>query len=226
MKKPKYYRMFGYNPDLLPNAYLASLEEGVTNIDEAKEKTGFTIGYPGWGLIYHALLAHLDRSRHEVLIETGTNFGCTTIILAQALRDSETDGKVITFEVDPQNCARARHNFRMADVEDLIELQEGDTRVTLSRTLQDMPPIRFAFLDASHAHSDVMHEFETLLPHLTSDALVMFDNTYAIAEEGEDPRVNGALKDIMRRHGGNLINLEYVSWFTPGLAIWQKKPAL
>jgi hypothetical protein len=25
-------------------------------------------------------------------------------------------------------------------------------------------------------------------------------------------------------YGGNLINFEFVSWYTPGLAIWQKEP--
>ena len=61
---------------------------------------------------------------------------------------------------------------------------------------------------------------------LTEDAIVLFDNTYQISEENEDPRVNGALKHILKTYGGNLINMEYVSWYTPGLAIWQNKPNL
>lgn len=56
--------------------------------------------------------------------------------------------------------------------------------------------------------------------------IVMFDNTYEISEPGEDPRVNGALKEIQATYGGNLINMEFVSWYTPGLALWQKKARL
>ena len=56
--------------------------------------------------------------------------------------------------------------------------------------------------------------------------MVIFDNTYKIAEEGEDPRVNGFLRDMQDRYGGNLVNFEFVSWYTPGLVIWQRKPAL
>ncbi len=41
-------------------------------------------------------------------------------------------------------------------------------------------------------------------------------------DEGEDTRVYGALKDIKRKYGGNFINLEFVSWFTPGMVIWSK----
>lgn len=65
-----------------------------------------------------------------------------------------------------------------------------------------------------------------MLPRLADDALVVFDNTYRIAEEGEDQRVNGALRTIQTRHGGNLINFEFVSWYTLGLAIWQKQAKL
>jgi hypothetical protein len=73
MKTPIYHRMFNYNPGLLPNPQLAVLEHGVTTSEQARQKSGATIGYPGWGLICHALLAHLDSSRKEIIIETGTN---------------------------------------------------------------------------------------------------------------------------------------------------------
>ncbi len=226
MKPPVYHRMFGYNTALLPNAHLANLERGVSTIEVARTKSGATIGYPGWGIIYHMMLAHLDRSREELIIETGTNQGCTTIVLAQALIDSGCRGKVLTFELDPNNVNTARANFKAAGVADRVIIHEGDSRVTMPAALNGISKIRFAFLDASHLHDDVMVEFETVLPQLADDALVLFDNTYKISDDGEDPRVNGALKTIMTRYGGNLINFEYVSWFTPGLAIWQKRPNL
>ena len=98
--------------------------------------------------------------------------------------------------------------------------------MTLPEALKNTQDIRFAFLDASHLQADVLFESETLLPHLAPDAMVLFDNTYCIAMQGEDQRVNGALQEIKKIHGGNLINLEFVSWFTPGLAIWQREPKL
>lgn len=51
----------------LPNAHLASLETGVHTIEEAMMRTGATIDYPGWSVIYLLLLAHLDRTRREVI---------------------------------------------------------------------------------------------------------------------------------------------------------------
>ncbi len=226
MKPPIYHRMFSYNLSLLPNPQLAVLENGVNNIDDARKKSGATIGYPGWGLIYHLLLSHLDRNRSEVIVETGTNWGCTTIVLAQALIDAGCTGRVITFELEPENLTRATDNLIAARVADRVELHLGDSRIELSMALEQVRGVRFAFLDASHLYNDVMREFEIVLPKLADDALVIFDNTYLIANEGEDSRVNGALKEILFKHGGNLINLEFVSWYTPGLAVWQRKPKL
>ena len=227
MKPPIFRRMFGYNLSLLPNAHLATFEAGVSTIEEARPKTGATIGFPGWGMIYHLLLSHLDRNREETLIETGTNHGCTSIVMAQALVDSGCSGRLLTFELEQQNVDTARRNLAAANVLDRVILHQGDTKETLKPALSALEGIRFAFLDASHLFDDVMVEFETVLPHLAPDALVLFDNTYAIAEPPKDPpRVNDALKAIKHRYGGNLINLEHVSWYTPGLAMWQCQPAL
>jgi predicted O-methyltransferase YrrM len=227
VKPPIFHRMFGYDLARLPNPHLASLERGVENIEQARLKTGASIGYPGWGVIYHLLLSHLDRSREEILVETGTNWGCTTIILAQALVDAGCNGRVVTIELDPANAEKARANIKAAGLESRVEFHLGDSRLLLADVLSAKVGLRFAFLDASHLFQDVMKEFEIVLPKLADDALVLFDNTYRIAEDKDkDERVNGALKTIQQEHGGNLINLEFVSWFTPGLALWQRTPTL
>ncbi len=226
MKQPVFRRMYNYDRSLLPNRRLAELEEGVTSIEEARERSGASIGYPGWGLIYHILLSHLDRSREEILIETGSNQGATTIILAQALIDSGCAGKVLTFELSDENADIAENNYNLAGVSSRIDMRRGDVKQTFEPALGEISGARFAFLDASHLFDDILFEFATLLPHLADDAVVLFDNTYCIATRNEDQRVNGALKKIRADFGGNLINFENVSWFTPGLAIWQKSPKL
>ena len=121
--------MYGYNLNLLPNPQLAVLEKGVTHIDEERKKSGASIGYPGWGLIYHLLLSHLDRKRSEVILETGTNWSCTTIVLAQALIDAGCAGHVITFELEPDNVQRAKDNLAAAGVADRVELLIGDGNI-------------------------------------------------------------------------------------------------
>ncbi len=224
MKPPKFYRKFNYDKSLLPNKYLASMEQGVSTVEEAKAKTGLSIGYPGWCLIYYALLSHLNPEGNNLIVETGTNQGWTTIILAQALRDSNGRGKIYTVELDQKNYKIALANFQQAGVADLIKAINGDSKIELKKIVNKHDSVKVAFLDASHLFDDVIAEFEIILPALDPQSLVVFDNTYSIAEEHEDQRVNGALKEILKRHGGNLVNFEFVSWYTPGVAIWQKSP--
>lgn len=224
MKKPRYFRRFDYSKSLLPNPLLAELEEGVSSIEQAVEKTGYTVGYPGWNLLYYILLSHLKPDEFNVILETGSNVGCSTIILAQALKDSNCQGRVYSVELLPENYQRAKNNLSEAKVLDYIDFRMGDSKEVLKNIQQEVSSIRVAFLDASHLFEDVFQEFELIYPLLQDDSIVIFDNTYQIAEPHEDQRVFGALHKIKETYGGNLINFEFVSWFTPGVAIWQKKP--
>ena len=226
MHPPRFHRRFGYDLSLLPNKHLRKLEKGVKDIEQAQKKTGMTIGFPGWGMLYYLLLCHLESGKRNVIVETGTNVGCSTIILAQALHDSGCDGLVYSMEIMEKEHSTARGNLKASGVGEHVRLIHGDAKTELPGILAVEPVVRFAFLDGSHLFNDVMAEFELLLPHLEPDALVIFDNTYRIAEASEDQRVNGALQEIHGRHGGNLLNLEFVSWYTPGLAIWQRTPRL
>jgi predicted O-methyltransferase YrrM len=222
MKKPVYYRWTDYNLDLLPNAYLREQERGVGGPSEWVEKTGYSPGFPAWNLLYYALLCSLKPDSFNLIVETGTNIGSSTIILAQALKDSGRDGLVRTVEIEPANHERAKLSAEKAEVVDRIEFYLGNSLEMLP-SMADQP-VQIAFLDGNHLHDHVIHEFEIVLPRLKPDALVIFDNTYQIADEGEDPRVHGALKSIQKLHGGNLINFPIASWYTPGFAIWQKTP--
>lgn len=222
MKDPLFFRQFQYDKSLLPNAHLASLEEGVTTVEEAEERSGWSIGYPGWGLIYHMILSQLRPDANNIMIETGANQGCSTIIMAQALKDTGYAGHVHTIEIDHNFARIAQANLDKAEVSDFVTIHRGDSKFVLETLAPKSRSIRFAFLDGSHNFNDVLTEFELIEPYLDKGAVVIMDNTYAIADKGEDPRVHGALPEIVKRWGGSFINFEFVSWYTPGLAIWQR----
>ncbi len=161
----------------------------------------------------------------NVIIETGTNRGSSTIILAQALQDSGVDGHVHTIEIDQETADLATENLAAAGHTERVTQYVGDAKEYLPNVLRAIDgEIRVAFLDGAHDLEDVIREFEAVHPLLTRNAIVVFDNTYRIASEGEDPRVHGALAQITHRFGGNLINFPTVSWYTPGMAIWQDHP--
>ena len=147
-------------------------------------------------------------------------------MLAQALVDSGCAGRVVSIELEAENVAVARDNVQASGLSARVTLLQGDAKKMLTEALVHPGVLRLAFLDGSHLFDDMMTEFNLVLPRLEPDGVVAFDNTWEIAEPGEDARVNGALKHIQTTHGGNLINLPYVSWYTPGLALWQRQPAL
>ena len=222
MKPPKYYRITDYDRALLPNPLLRELEDGAGSQDEWMKRTGLSPGHPVWGILYHLLLGVLSPDSENLIVETGTNWGTSTIVLAQALKDSRRAGRVLTAEIDADNHAKAKARFAQAGVADLIDARLGDSIAVLAEELPRRREINFAYLDGAHTFDHVMGEFALVHPRLAAGAMVVFDNTYEIAEPHEDQRVHGALIAIKQRYGGNIVHIPYVSWFTPGLAIWQQ----
>jgi len=223
MREPKFFRRFDYNRDRLPNSFLASMDR-VETIDEARNCSGLSIGYPGWALLYYLVLSTIDPEQETLVIETGTNFGASTIVLAQALSDSGAHGHVHTIEIDEQTHEKAKSQFAQSGVGDRITAHLGDAKAALPSVLDSIPQVDVAFLDGCHLLDDVVAEFRAVRAKLTPKSLVIFDNTYLIAEPHEDQRVHGALGAIVDEFGGNVVNFPSVSWYTPGMAIWQSQP--
>ena len=165
----------------------------------------------------------LDPSRPNVILELGTNVGSTTIILGQAILDSGHDTRLHTVELDPDIHAEAKRRFELAGVAAVIEPHRGNSLDVVAQLVDHIGPIDVAFLDGNHFHDHVVKEFELIADHIRDDGAVIFDNTGLISEDDEDPRVNGALRTIIDRFGGMLSNLPFCSWYTPGIAIWQRQ---
>jgi predicted O-methyltransferase YrrM len=69
------------------------------------------MGYPAWNLLYYTLLASL-RSEEPVVVETRTNLGFSTIIMAQALKDAEARSVVRTVELSSEIAKLAEEHAR------------------------------------------------------------------------------------------------------------------
>jgi predicted O-methyltransferase YrrM len=119
--------------------------------------------------------------RARVVVEAGTSFGASTLYLAAAVRTVvEADGgagRVIATEYEPAKAAAARANFAEAELDDIIELREGDLRETLA----DIEgPVDFALIDiwVEMAHPAL----ELIVPRLRPGAVVVADNTAQFRE--------------------------------------------
>src|SRR5204862_4360490 len=100
---------------LLPNQYLAQVDGLSLDVRSAQAHTGLSIGYPAWNLLYYALLCSLPpRDDEYVVVETGTNRGFSTIVLAQALKDASVAGIVRTVDYDANVVREARENLARA----------------------------------------------------------------------------------------------------------------
>lgn len=101
-------------------------------------------------------------------LEIGTSAGYSTLWLALAC---EMSGRaLITFEVLPEKVKLAHETFRIAQVEELITLIEGDARLHLSQ----VDNISFCFLDAE---KEVYAEcYEMVIPRLVKGGLLVADN--------------------------------------------------
>lgn len=209
-------RLYEYNKERLPNPYLAAMERDSRDLEAAKGHTGLSIGYPAWNLLYYAVLTHLNvRNRKVVILETGTNKGFSTIVLAQALRDSGRDGVVHTIELQTDLVTEAQQHVRQAGLSDLVQFHTGDSLVVLRRLMKTEPYVDFAFLDGCHLSRYVRREFMLLYPRLVPcRGKVYFDNVTS-------PEVSRAVRWIKLIYGGNVIEFMNCSWGHAGQAIWQ-----
>jgi caffeoyl-CoA O-methyltransferase len=119
-------------------------------------------------------------------VEIGTSAGYSTLWLALACR--EAGRTITTFEVLEEKVALARETFRLAGVEDVVDLVAGDAREHLAN-LED---IAFCFLDAEkEIYADC---YELVVPRLAPGGLLVADNAVSHAQDMQ-PALDRALSD-------------------------------
>ena len=126
------------------------------------------------------------------VIEVGTSAGYSTMWLALACRERQQRGiagmRVIAHEVDQGKVMLARETFRLAGVEDLVELVEGDAR----KALPHVGDVAFCFLDAE---KDVYADcYDLVVPRMVKGAVLAADNVIS-HRESLQPWVDGVLAD-------------------------------
>lgn len=207
-------RAFAYDRRLLVPRYLATAEAESHDLASAVRRSGLSIGYPAWNLLYYALLCSLARPE-PVVVETGTNHGFSTLVLAQAVVDAGLGGVVRTVDADAGAVAVARGHAERAGLAGRIRFAVGDSLAFLERLAGEVERVDFAFLDADHEAGRVTAEFACVHPLVAAcGGTVYFDNTSSggVAE---------ALRRIRARYGGSLVEFPNCSWAPPGNAVWQ-----
>jgi caffeoyl-CoA O-methyltransferase len=119
-------------------------------------------------------------------LEIGASGGYSALWLALACR--KRGRKLITFEILPQKASIARETFHVAEIEDVVELVQGDAR----EFLDDYRDISFCFLDAE---KEMYAEcYEKVVPNMTVNGILIADNVISHKEILAE-MVEHALKD-------------------------------
>lgn len=110
------------------------------------------------------------------VLEVGTSNGYSTIWLASALR--ETDGRLITLEIDQERAKEAQSNLTEVGLDDLVEIRVGNA-------LDEIPKcgsiFDLVFLDAEK--EQYLRYLELVLPNIRKGGLVVADDTVTMRDE-------------------------------------------
>ena len=112
------------------------------------------------------LLALMAGAR--LAVEVGTYTGYSALSVAEAL---PADGRLITFDADPEATAVAQTYFARAPWGDRIELRLGDARERLSEV---DGPVDFAFIDADK--TGYRRYWDILVPRMRPGGIIAVDN--------------------------------------------------
>lgn len=123
----------------------------------------------GWYILMRAL-------KPTVVLETGTDVGMGSALLARAMQRNYADGgpkaHLWTFDFNDDAGWAIPDSLRP-----WVTLVPGDLRKTLDAALAGLPgPIDLMIHDSDHTYEHEMFEFTTVGPHLARDGVLLTDN--------------------------------------------------
>jgi len=113
-----------------------------------------------------------------VILDLGTSLGLTTSYLARA---APSNAQFYSFEGSENLLEIASKNFQTLQIHD-INLVKGNIDDTLPKIIENVSQIDFAFVDANHRYEPTKRYFELMLPKLTENSVLVFDDIYWSAE--------------------------------------------
>ncbi len=117
--------------------YLRSLHASPTSPILSEIETKIATGAETWPIIRPEVAdfmgVQLSLIKPSTILEIGTAVGYSSILMSQYLQEG---GKITTLERFPYMLGKARENIKKANLEDTIEIIEGDAAITL-KTLPD-----------------------------------------------------------------------------------------
>ncbi len=115
----------------------------------------------------------VDHYRPFNIVELGTSFGTTTAYMASG----NSAATVYTLEGAPAIAAIAKENFNELGL-DNIQLIEGNFDQTLQPLLQKIQQAGLVFIDGNHRREPTLDYLNKMLPYITADSIIIFDDIH------------------------------------------------
>jgi predicted O-methyltransferase YrrM len=122
------------------------------------------------GQLLFRMVKHYQPSK---ILELGTSLGITSTYLALANKTAN----FTTLEGSIEIANTAKTNFEQIGLTNL-NLITGNFDNTLPAILQYLPVIGFAFIDGNHRQEPTERYFRQILPSLTDESLIVFDDIH------------------------------------------------
>ena len=121
------------------------------------------------------LFALIRRANPETVIELGTSAGISAAYQSVALTLNDNGGELVTIEGAQPIGSTAQETFDHIGLE-CVSLVCGTFRKELPDVLDGTGEIDMIFIDGHHDEQATWDYFEMVAPHLSEDALVVFDD--------------------------------------------------
>jgi predicted O-methyltransferase YrrM len=119
--------------------------------------------------LYRLLLA----ARPEYALELGTGTGITALYQGAAL---SPETPIHTIDGSAALCDIAAYNASQCELDNNIVFHTGTFEKVLPQLLDSMPRIDYAYIDGNHRFDPTMQYFDTLLPKLHENSILVFDD--------------------------------------------------
>lgn len=152
------------------NRTKAEMEQGVQSLVRVSDVCGGSQS-AFWATLLFRLVRRLQPRN---CVELGTCVGITASFIASALKVNG-GGTLWTLEGSPENARIGRETLDSLGLRN-AHVVMGPFHETLRGVMESAKPIDFFFNDGHHDRDAVMGYFCEALPHLASDAVVVFDD--------------------------------------------------
>lgn len=117
----------------------------------------------------------IKKYSYKNCLELGTSLGFTSMYLAKALPEG---GVLHSIEGAPEIASMAKQHLKQAEVSNCVKLHVGNFNDLLPEVLSHIPVLDFAFIDGNHTYEATMNYFQQLLPKVTEQSVLIFDDIY------------------------------------------------